>query len=60
MNKEIDDCMKLIKKLEYENSNTINACKELKTQKEVIEKLRDEKIKAIKQLKKDKDRLIEE
>ena len=48
MNKELDDTMKLIKKLENENIKIVNNYKELKTEKEVIEKLRDEKEKQIK------------
>lgn len=48
MNKEYDDTMKLIKKLENENIKIVNNYKELKTEKEVIEKLRDEKEKQIK------------
>ena len=60
MNKELDDTMKLIKKLENENIKIVNNYKEWKTEKEVIEKLRDEKEKQIKQLKKDKDKLTEE
>jgi len=60
MNKEYDDAMKSIKKLENENIKIVNNYKELKTEKEVVEKLREEKEKQIKILKKDKDKLTEE
>lgn len=60
MNKEYDDAMKSIKKLENENIKIVNNYKELKTEKEVVEKLREEKEKQIKVLKKDKDKLTEE
>jgi len=43
MNKEYDDAMKSIKKLENENIKIVNNYKELKTEKEVVEKLREEK-----------------
>lgn len=52
--------MKSIKKLENENIKIRNNYKELKTEKEVVEKLKEEKEKQIKILKKDKDKLTEE
>ena len=48
MNKDTDDAMKTIKKLENENIKITNHFKELRTEKEVVEKLRDEKVKALK------------
>ena len=52
--------MKLTKKLEHENTGLNSHAKELKTQTEVMEKLAEEKKKAIKQLKKDQEKLQEE
>jgi chromosome segregation ATPase len=57
---EIDKSMKEYKKLENDNAAIVSYNKEQQTKVEVMVKLAEEKKKAIKQLKKDQDKLIEE